>query len=170
MRRLAALLLAIAKVMVEKDPMPNSQRKKRQRRMSSDHQGAGLYEYALTMFVLFGLLFAIIQLSWWWWTQMITSTAIHDGVRTAAARHGNLSDGRAVFYERLRWALGRARAHQIRAGTAMWEDPVRRSIRGQVDVLQSFSVPFIGDASGEVQVASFQRRWQFYGGRPTAWE
>jgi Flp pilus assembly protein TadG len=136
----------------------------------SDEAGAALFEYALVLFLFAGLIVFIISISWWWWSQYVASTAIHDGVRTAGARYGDLAQGNAVAYERLHAALGRLSADEYREGTAIWADPARRSVMGRVTLERTFNVPFLTPATFRVTVGSFQRRWMFYGGRPQGWE
>jgi len=137
---------------------------------SSDDAGASLFEFALVIFVLFGLMFFVIQISWWWWSQMIAATAVHDGVRTAGARYGEVSDGYAVTYDQAYWALGRQNADELEAGTSFKQLWITRSVQGSLHVAQPFSTPFIGEAAGEIKVKSCQRDWQFYGGEPAFWE
>ncbi len=135
-----------------------------------DERGAALFEYALVIFVYAGLIFFIVSISWWWWNQAVASSAIHDGVRTAGARYGDLTQGRQVAYERLHIALGRLNADQYQSGLTVWSDPTHRAVQGQAQAERTLDVPFLSSATFWVQVGSFQRRWQFYGGPPNGWE
>jgi len=135
-----------------------------------DEKGAALFEYALVIFVYAGLIFFIVSISWWWWNQAVASSAIHDGVRTAGARYGDLTQGRQVAYERLHIALGRLNADQYQAGLTVWSDPAHRAVQGQAQAERALDVPFLSSATFWVQVGSFQRKWQFYGGPPSGWE
>lgn len=156
--------------------------KKLRRRLSKlrqDEQGAALYEYALTLTVFLGLIFIIVQLSWWWWSQMLVSTAVHDSARTAGARYGNVEGGYDVAYERMRSALGTSNADDmiddlyISAGIAwgpMGHTSTDRTVMTRLDSSGSAfwggNVPFVGEADFGTKATSFQRDWQFYGGKP----
>ncbi len=102
--------------------------------------------------------------------QAVASSAIHDGVRTAGARYGDLTQGRQVAYERWHIALGRLNADQYQAGLTVWSDPTHRAVQGQAQAERTLDVPFLSSATFWVQVGSFQRKWQFYGGPPSGWE
>jgi len=116
------------------------------------------------------LIFFIVAISWWWWNEAVASSAIHDGVRTAGARYGDLTQGRQVAYERLHIALGRLNADQYQAGLTVWSDPTHRAVQGQAQAERTLDVPFLSSATFWVQAGSFQRKWQFYGGSPNGWE
>jgi Flp pilus assembly protein TadG len=137
---------------------------------ASNDEGAALFEYALVLFLFAGLIVFIMTMSWWWWNQYVASTAIHDGVRSAGARYGDLAQGSAVAYERLRLALGRRSADEYRGNTAIWSDPTRRSVAGQVRMDRHVRVPFLDAGIFRIHAGSFQRRWMFYGGKPEGWE
>ena len=136
----------------------------------ADERGAALYEYALVLFLYAGLIFFVVTISWWWWNQAVASSAIHDGVRTAGARYGDLVQGQQVAYERLHIALGRLNADEYGAGLTVWSDPARRAVQGQAQAERTLDVPFLSPTTFWVQVGSFQRKWQFYGGPPSGWE
>ena len=138
--------------------------------LGHDDEGAALFEYALTVAVFFGLVFFIMRFGWWWWTQAVTATALHDGLRSAAARHGNIGDGWETAYDLMHAGLGRANADRLSGGMSFWADPGRRSVQARMSSTQRLAVPFIGSAEGQVEAGSFQRQWQFYGGRPDSWE
>ena len=135
-----------------------------------DDRGAALFEYALTIVVFFGLLFFIIRFGWWWWTQAITATALHDGLRSRAARHGNVAGAWQTAYDLMHAGLGRANADRHAGSMSFWADSGRRSVQGRMSSTQRLDTPFIGSGSGGVEAGSFQRDWQFYGGRPDFWE
>lgn len=144
--------------------------KRSMRALLQDDGGAALFEYALTMAVFFGLIFFVMRFGWWWWTQAITATAVHDGLRSAAARHGDIGDAWDTAYNVMRAGLGTANADRHSAGMVFWADPLYRSVRGRMVSTQRLDVPFIGAGDGSVEAGSFQRQWQFYGGRPDWWE
>jgi len=135
-----------------------------------DERGAALFEYGLVFFLYAGLICFIVAIAWWWWNEAVAASAIHDGVRTAGARYGDLAQGRQVAYERLHVALGRLNADQYQSGLAVWSDPAHRAVQGQAQAERTLDVPFLSPATFWVQVGSFQRRWLFYGGPPSGWE
>lgn len=144
------------------------QRKLRTLRL--DDHGAALFEYALVLFVFAGLIVFIVTMSWWWWNQYVASIAIHDGVRTAGARYGDLAQGYEVTYRRLHVALGRGNADEYQGGLALWADPAHRAVQGRIDAARVIRAPFLDTVVFRVRAGGFQRRWQFYGGRPKGWE
>ena len=75
-----------------------------------------------------------------------------------------------MAYERLHIALGRLNADQYQAGLTVWSDPAHRAVQGQAQAERALDVPFLSSATFWVQVGSFQRKWQFYGGPPSGWE
>ena len=144
--------------------------KKKLKTLGRDEEGAALFEYALVLFTFAGMIIFILVLSWFWWNQYVASIAIHDGVRTAGARYGDLGQGWGVTYDHLHTSLGRLNADQYRDSTFLWSDPTHRSVYGRVEVERFIEVPFLGGGAFQVKVGSFQRRWMFYGGKPKGWE
>lgn len=135
-----------------------------------NEEGAALYEYALVLPLFCLLVAVIVALGWWWWSQSTAAIAIHDGVRDAAARNGDLALGYATTRRLLASHLGRPNAEQYEGRFRLWMDGARRSVQGRVDMERTVYVPFVGPVSLQVRAASFQRRWRFYGGPPDFWE
>jgi Flp pilus assembly pilin Flp len=140
------------------------------RTLRGDDRGAALFEYALVLFVFAALIVFIATMSWWWWSQYVASTAIHDGVRTAGARYGDVAQGYQVAYGRLHVALGRQSADEYRDDMALWPDPTHRAVQGRIETARVVRAPFLDTGVFRVRVGSFQRRWMFYGGPPKDWE
>lgn len=135
-----------------------------------DEGGAALYEYALVLPLFCALVLAVVAMGWWWWSQSVAAIAVHDGARDAAAHDGNLGLGYARLRAILGSHLGRANAAAYEGSYRLWADRARRSVRGEIRLSHWTVVPFIGGGRFEVQAATFQRRWDFYGGPPNWWE
>lgn len=141
------------------------------RSVHGNEQGAALYEYALVFPLFCAVIFVIVAMGWWWWSQSVAAIAIHDGARDAAAHDGNLALGYDTTRNILGSHLGRYNAEQYEGHFRLWEDGVRRSVRGEISMDRSMMVPFIGSGQlFQVRATSFQRRWAFYGGPPDFWE
>ena len=141
------------------------------RKVYADEQGSALYEYALVFPLLCAVVFVIVAMGWWWWSQSVAAIAIHDGARDAAAHDGNLELGYATTRNVLGSHLGRSTAEEYEGQFRLWTDGARRSVRGEIIVDRTTSVPFIGTGQlFQVRATSFQRQWNFYGGPPDLWE
>ncbi|HEC35823.1 MAG TPA: pilus assembly protein [Anaerolineae bacterium] len=141
------------------------------RSVHRDERGAALYEYALVFPLLCAVVFVIVAMGWWWWSQSVAAIAIHDGARDAAAHHGNLTLGYDTTRSILASHLGRPNAERYEGRFRLWLDGARRSVRGEVHLDHVTTIPFVGAGQlFEVRAATFQRRWDFYGGPPDYWE
>jgi Flp pilus assembly protein TadG len=136
-----------------------------------DERGAALYEYALVFPLFCAVLLVIVALGWWWWSQSAAAIAIHDGARDAAAHDGDLALGYETARTILASHLGRANAQAYEGHFRLWRDGLRRSVRGEVLLDHTTTVPFVGAGQlFQVRATTFQRRWDFYGGPPDYWE
>jgi len=135
-------------------------------RFLRDRRGQDILEYTVVLPIFLMVVVGLMVYAWYWWSQTTAAVAIHDGTYLAARRGGSIAQGMARVEELLRAALGGGAQH---IHYSITERPAERSMEGQIEGERMIHLPFVGDTLLRVRASSFQRREQFYGGRPNGW-
>ncbi len=126
--------------------------------------GQGALEFIVTV-PLYLLLFALIfWFGLYMWMQIVSSTALHDGVR-AAAQTGDVNLGYARARALMSAGLG-GLARGPMSAMVIYQDPATRSVRGRLDYSWRTELIGFGVPPLRARASSYMRREIFYGGPP----
>ncbi len=129
-----------------------------------NRSGQGTLEFIVTIPLYLLLFFLVLYFGIYMWMQIVSSVALHDGVRVTAET-GNVGQGYARAQTILRAGLG-GLALGPESGLTLAVAPAARGVRGRIDYSWRTELVGFGLTPLRVRASSFARMERFYGGPP----
>ncbi len=136
----------------------------RHRHLLTDRKGQGALEFVATLPLYLLLFFLVLYGGLYMWIQIISATALHDGVR-AAAETGNVRLGYARAQTLMRSGLG-GLSTGPESTLVIYVNPGLRGVQGRIDYAWRTELLGFGLEPLRVRASSFARLERFYGGPP----
>ena len=136
----------------------------RGRNLMRSRSGQGSLEFIVTLPLYLLLFLLILYFALYLWMQIVSSVALHDGVRVTAET-GSAAQGYARAQTILRAGLG-GLARGPESTLAIHVNPAARGAQGRIDYAWRTELLGFGIEPLRVRASSYARLERFYGGPP----
>jgi len=140
----------------------------RRRQFLRNRSGQAALEFVATLPLYLLLFFLVLYFGLYMWMQIISSVALHDGVRVTAET-GNVAAGYARARMLMEAGLG-GLASGPENTLVITVNPAARGVQGRIDYSWRTELVGFGITPLRVKASSFARMERFYGGPPGAIE